>query len=38
MSELSNNYFSFLESIKQRIRHTQYEAMKAVNVEIISLY
>lgn len=33
-----NNYISFLNEIKQRIRHAQYEAMKAVNTEIIALY
>ena len=33
-----NNYISFFNEIKQRIRHAQYEAMKAVNTEIIALY
>ena len=31
-------YKPFLDEIKQRIRHAQYEAMRAVNTEIISLY
>ena len=40
MNKIDNkdDYFSFLDNIKQRIRHAQYEAMRAVNTEIIALY
>ena len=34
----SNDYRLFLEDIKQRIRKSQYEALKAVNKELILLY
>jgi len=34
----SNNYAVLLKEIKQRIRSAQYEALKAVNKELISLY
>ena len=34
----SNEYRVFLEDIKQRIRKSQYEALKAVNKELILLY
>ncbi len=34
----SNNYQSLLGEIKQRIRSAQYEALKAVNKELIGLY
>jgi len=34
----TNNYNNFIKEIKNRIRATQYEALKAVNKEIILLY
>lgn len=33
-----NEYSQFLVEIKERIRTAQYEAMKAVNKEMIALY
>lgn len=38
MSELVEGYRTLLVEIKQRIRSAQYEALKAVNKELISLY
>lgn len=38
VSELTGGYSSLLGEIKQRIRSAQYEALKAVNKELISLY
>ncbi|MDO9097251.1 MAG: DUF1016 N-terminal domain-containing protein, partial [Candidatus Methanoperedens sp.] len=35
---IPNNYAVLLNEIKQRIRSAQYEALKAVNKELISLY
>jgi hypothetical protein len=35
---LSSDYTTLLGDIKQRIRSAQYEALKAVNKELISLY
>lgn len=35
---LSNDYSTLLGDVKQRIRSAQYEALKAVNKELISLY
>lgn len=35
---LPNDYSLFLTEIRERIRHSQYEAMKAVNKEMIQLY
>ncbi len=35
---ISKNYATLLGDIKQRIRSAQYEALKAVNKELISLY
>jgi predicted nuclease of restriction endonuclease-like (RecB) superfamily len=35
---ISNDYAILLNDIKQRIRSAQYEALKAVNKELISLY
>jgi len=35
---IPNNYTVLLNDIKQRIRSAQYEALKAVNKELISLY
>ena len=34
----TDNYNAFIKEIKNRIRATQYEALKAVNKEIILLY
>ena len=34
----SNDYKELLVEIKQRVRSAQYEALKAVNKELISLY
>ena len=33
-----NNYVDFLGEIKERIRRAQYDALKAVNKELITLY
>lgn len=33
-----NEYANLLQDVKQRIRSAQYEALKAVNKELISLY
>jgi hypothetical protein len=38
MNELVEGYGTLLVEIKQRIRSAQYEALKAVNKELISLY
>lgn len=39
MSELiPNDYSKLLSEIKQRIRSAQYEALRAVNKELIALY
>jgi predicted nuclease of restriction endonuclease-like (RecB) superfamily len=39
MSEIvADNYQSFLYEIRERIRSAQYEALKAVNKELIALY
>lgn len=35
---ISNNYTTLLKDIKERILQAQYEALKAVNKELISLY
>jgi len=35
---ITNNYSSFVQEIKQRIRAAQYEALKTVNKEMILLY
>ena len=37
-TNLSTNYPALLGEIKQRIRAAQYEALKAVNKELIALY
>lgn len=37
-SIISNDYAILLNDIKQRIQSAQYEALKAVNKELISLY
>ncbi len=36
--KLDHEYKSFLEDIKKRVRASQYEALKAVNKELIALY
>ena len=39
MSELSTpDYPSFLTEVKSRIRAAQYQAMRAVNTELVTLY
>jgi hypothetical protein len=39
MNELStNDYLGFLVEIKTRIRQAQYQAFRAVNNELLSLY
>jgi predicted nuclease of restriction endonuclease-like (RecB) superfamily len=38
VSELTEEYGNLLVEIKQRIRSAQYEALKAVNKELIALY
>lgn len=35
---ISKNYHSLLKDVKERIRSAQYDALKAVNKELISLY
>lgn len=35
---MQNNYVDFLGEIKERIRRAQYDALKAVNKELIALY
>jgi len=35
---LDNNHLLFIAEIKERVRNAQYEALKAVNVQLISLY
>ena len=35
---IQNIELAFIESIKEKVRSAQYEAMKAVNVELITLY
>ncbi len=34
----SNDYIKFVKEIKERIRQAQYDALKAVNKELIALY
>jgi len=36
--ENTNEYFNFFNEVKERIRKTQYEALKKVNVDLIQLY
>ncbi|GHT41166.1 hypothetical protein FACS189437_07730 [Bacteroidia bacterium] len=38
MNEIAKQELSFINEIKAKIRQAQYEAMKAVNVQLISLY
>ncbi|MDH3710408.1 MAG: DUF1016 N-terminal domain-containing protein [Cyclobacteriaceae bacterium] len=38
LPELPADYGDFLENLKNRIRSAQYEALKAVNKELIALY
>ena len=38
MEHLENSQFSFIAEIKDKIRQSQYEALKAVNVHLINLY
>ncbi|KAA6302187.1 MAG: hypothetical protein EZS26_001547 [Candidatus Ordinivivax streblomastigis] len=38
MNELEKHQITFINEIKQKIRQAQYEAMKAVNVQLIDLY
>ncbi|GHT39393.1 hypothetical protein AGMMS49965_05270 [Bacteroidia bacterium] len=38
MNELAKQELSFINEIKQKIRQAQYEAMRAVNVQLITLY
>jgi hypothetical protein len=33
-----NEYYNFINEIKKKIRKSQYEALKTVNKELISLY
>ncbi|MEA3414852.1 MAG: DUF1016 N-terminal domain-containing protein [Thermodesulfobacteriota bacterium] len=35
---LDNDYINFFAEVKERIRRSQYEALKAVNKELIQLY
>ena len=35
---LGKNYFTFLSDVKNRIKQAQYDALKAVNKELINLY
>lgn len=34
----NKEYFKFLDDLENRIRHVQYQAYRAVNKELISLY
>ncbi len=34
----NNEYINFLTEVKERIRHSQYKALKSVNKELIQLY
>jgi hypothetical protein len=36
--EIENIQQSFIIEIKQKVRQAQYEALKAVNVQLINLY
>ncbi|GAP72304.1 hypothetical protein SAMD00024442_3_6 [Candidatus Symbiothrix dinenymphae] len=38
MNKLAKQELSFINEIKQKIRQAQYEAMRAVNVQLITLY
>ncbi len=38
MNQLTNEYTNLLQEVKERIRSAQYEALKAVNKELINLY
>ncbi len=38
MGELNTSQISFIAEIKDKVRQTQYEALKAVNVHLINLY
>lgn len=38
IKKLPSNYPSFLAEVKQRIRASQYAALKSVNTELINLY
>jgi predicted nuclease of restriction endonuclease-like (RecB) superfamily len=38
MNELEKHQITFINEIKQKIRQAQYEALKAVNVQLIDLY
>lgn len=38
MQTLHNEYATFLSDIKSKIRQAQYEAMKAVNTQLVQLY
>lgn len=35
---MQNNYVDFVSEIKERIQRAQYNALKAVNKELIALY
>jgi hypothetical protein len=36
--DISNSQAEFIAEIKQKVRQAQYEALKAVNTELINLY
>jgi hypothetical protein len=38
MGIIKSDYETFLAEIKERIRQSQYDALKAVNKELIKLY
>ncbi len=38
MTAVKNNYHALLKDVKERIRAAQYEALRAVNKELVSLY
>ena len=38
IKKLPSNYPTFLAAVKQRIRASQYAALKSVNTELVSLY
>ncbi len=37
-STSDNDYINFFAEVRERIRHSQYEALRAVNKELIKLY
>ncbi len=38
MEQIENSQLQFITEIKNKVRQAQYEALKAVNVQLINLY